>query len=338
MSAPPSYDAWRAELLRSAGLGWHPHAREAGPASARAQQSPRSQLPVVPAASPRPSEEAAVGFRETFRQAEEALEDVRERFQRLQQQAAAPSPPVPSPPAQRRMPARSPRMRAATARAAPGGEQAAREAAAREILDEDLLAAAAEQLEDVRRQLMPSRMRLQEMHHLLRPSAAALLAAPEQPEPELEDEADIQNEHFVRASSRLVRRTFSKKNGLKQRQLRHLRSVRPSSLTPQERADPCVICQCALCDEDDGESKAMEGELIVVLRCSHCFHEECVKQWLTRSSICPVCRAPAARKRKPRKPKEEEEGGGGAPRSPRYRSSRPADDADAPAGSAPDNV
>jgi hypothetical protein len=130
----------------------------------------------------------------------------------------------------------------------------------------------------------------------LRPGAAAALLAGGAESPTGDD--DEHNEHFIRASSRLVRRTFSRKNGLKKRQLRSLRSVGSSALAPQDRCEACVICQCPLTCENAEEQ-------LIVLGCNHKFHDECVKQWLARSSICPVCRAPAytPRKRKSRRQK-----------------------------------
>ena len=288
--APPSYSAWRAELLRGAGLQWHPQAW--------VQQE---GLPAVPAASPRPSPHPphTSSVRTSFAAAEEALAEVRERVRSLQQQqllhrqctpaatpvtASQPNRLNPVPPQRPTVASSSPRQHHIVA--------------AREILDDELLAAAEAQLEDVRRAILPS------ARSLRHGAAAALLAnngdAGRATSPTADD--DEHNEHFVRASSRLVRRTFSRKNGLKKRQLRSLRPVGHSALTSLERGEACVICQCPLiCGTDSNETAE---EQLIVLRCSHKFHESCVKQWLTRSSICPVCRAPAApHKRKSRRRK-----------------------------------
>eukprot|EP01046_Picozoa_sp_COSAG06_P037471 COSAG06_NODE_4232_length_4446_cov_9.610076_6_plen_348_part_00 len=274
---PPSYSAWRAELLRGAGLEWHPHATVTTPREPDAPRVPSSQqqLPAVAAASPRPAA--------AFAQAEAALAEVRQRVRALQSQQQAAMSPVP-PPARAAVP---PAARASAVPPVGSSPRLQRLAVTREI-DDDLLAAAAAQLEDVRRQILPNAA------HLRAGAAAELLRSDED-----DDDEDEQNRHFVRASSRLVRRTFSRKNGLKKQQLRHLRSVRGSTLTSKDRAEACVICQCPLvCEVDRGDD-----ELIVVLKCGHHFHEDCIKQWLTRSSICPVCRAPAARKRKSRRKK-----------------------------------
>jgi hypothetical protein len=39
----------------------------------------------------------------------------------------------------------------------------------------------------------------------------------------------------------------------------------------------------------------MEGDIglpVVKLDCSHAFHKECLKIWLSRQSNCPLCRNP----------------------------------------------
>ena len=44
----------------------------------------------------------------------------------------------------------------------------------------------------------------------------------------------------------------------------------------------CSVCLCDM----------QKGECTVVLGCSHCFHPECIKEWLTRGrDTCPVCTA-----------------------------------------------
>eukprot|EP00580_Thalassiosira_gravida_P018976 CAMPEP_0201666452 /NCGR_PEP_ID=MMETSP0494-20130426/8062_1 /ASSEMBLY_ACC=CAM_ASM_000839 /TAXON_ID=420259 /ORGANISM="Thalassiosira gravida, Strain GMp14c1" /LENGTH=870 /DNA_ID=CAMNT_0048145693 /DNA_START=62 /DNA_END=2674 /DNA_ORIENTATION=+ len=46
----------------------------------------------------------------------------------------------------------------------------------------------------------------------------------------------------------------------------------------------CIICQSPLLDVDDVEVKVYR------LPCYHCFHEQCLQQWLHNHSSCPVCR------------------------------------------------
>lgn len=47
----------------------------------------------------------------------------------------------------------------------------------------------------------------------------------------------------------------------------------------------CILC--VICTENINE-----GEDIVILKCPgrHCFHSECIKQWLLRKVNCPTCR------------------------------------------------
>jgi hypothetical protein len=42
----------------------------------------------------------------------------------------------------------------------------------------------------------------------------------------------------------------------------------------------CLVCQC---DYDHGDEMRR-------LPCSHCFHKECVDQWLFSKDVCPYCR------------------------------------------------
>jgi len=42
----------------------------------------------------------------------------------------------------------------------------------------------------------------------------------------------------------------------------------------------CLVCQCPY----------EEGDLLRRLPCKHCFHAECVDQWLMNKDVCPYCR------------------------------------------------
>ena len=56
-------------------------------------------------------------------------------------------------------------------------------------------------------------------------------------------------------------------------------SYRTSDLTVRE----CAICTCAF----------QEGERLIRLPCSdeHCFHRDCIADWLMKQGTCPLCRA-----------------------------------------------
>ena len=44
--------------------------------------------------------------------------------------------------------------------------------------------------------------------------------------------------------------------------------------------DKCIICQYEF----------EKGEKIVVLPCRHCFHSECIEEWLKNQKTCPFCK------------------------------------------------
>lgn len=42
---------------------------------------------------------------------------------------------------------------------------------------------------------------------------------------------------------------------------------------------------CAICTE-----AYQVGDNLQTLLCFHCFHQACIRRWLHRSNICPICR------------------------------------------------
>ena len=43
--------------------------------------------------------------------------------------------------------------------------------------------------------------------------------------------------------------------------------------------------ECCICLD-----KFEDGEKISTLKCNHCFHEECIDNWLQKNLTCPLCR------------------------------------------------
>ena len=53
--------------------------------------------------------------------------------------------------------------------------------------------------------------------------------------------------------------------------------------------ETCVVCVDALSEDSCGE----KGKDAVWLPCGHCFHEDCIAEWLARRPLCPTCRRDA---------------------------------------------
>ena len=52
----------------------------------------------------------------------------------------------------------------------------------------------------------------------------------------------------------------------------------------EDEEESCAIC---LMEFEGGGEEAKE------LGCGHCYHAECLDQWLQRSSVCPLCKRQA---------------------------------------------
>jgi hypothetical protein len=44
--------------------------------------------------------------------------------------------------------------------------------------------------------------------------------------------------------------------------------------------DQCTVCFCGM----------EKGEIIIILPCSHTFHDGCLKEWLAKEKVCPLCK------------------------------------------------
>ena len=51
-----------------------------------------------------------------------------------------------------------------------------------------------------------------------------------------------------------------------------------------EQKDPNNYKECVICLQD-----MIYGEDLIMINCSHIYHKECIKKWLDRNSICPLC-------------------------------------------------
>ncbi|KAK1392454.1 E3 ubiquitin-protein like [Heracleum sosnowskyi] len=56
-----------------------------------------------------------------------------------------------------------------------------------------------------------------------------------------------------------------------------------SATTDLQEPEPCCICQ----------DEYSTGDEVGELECGHGFHAECIKQWLTRKNLCPICKTTA---------------------------------------------
>jgi len=66
-------------------------------------------------------------------------------------------------------------------------------------------------------------------------------------------------------------------------------------VTMDEEGATCAICQELLFGKDLEEEKSTTTEdktkeILYKLSCSHCFHSQCLRDWLHDNSSCPVCR------------------------------------------------
>jgi len=52
----------------------------------------------------------------------------------------------------------------------------------------------------------------------------------------------------------------------------------------EEEEDSCSVCRCEF------ESGEMIFEMILMMKCKHGFHEECLRPWLKEYKTCPLCK------------------------------------------------
>lgn len=59
------------------------------------------------------------------------------------------------------------------------------------------------------------------------------------------------------------------------------------NVSDAQQEEICVVCR-------DGLAASDECGPIVQLPCRHCFHQNCIEQWLLSNPCCPLCRAEIA--------------------------------------------
>ena len=51
------------------------------------------------------------------------------------------------------------------------------------------------------------------------------------------------------------------------------------------QTDYSKYSRCSICMED-----FTEGEEVVLCPCKHCYHDQCIKEWLRLKNSCPLCK------------------------------------------------
>ncbi|KAJ9550866.1 hypothetical protein OSB04_014911 [Centaurea solstitialis] len=82
----------------------------------------------------------------------------------------------------------------------------------------------------------------------------------------------IMNESFQQASE------FVECSGLTKKQI--YKNLRVTKYRHEKESEICVVCQVEF----------EKNERIGVLQCRHRFHPECIKEWLLRKNVCPLCK------------------------------------------------
>lgn len=66
------------------------------------------------------------------------------------------------------------------------------------------------------------------------------------------------------------------------------RHTTPTNMSSNDKEETCAICldQIEMRSEPGNSPENGRCELI----CHHAFHRNCIRQWLSRQSVCPVCK------------------------------------------------
>ena len=92
-----------------------------------------------------------------------------------------------------------------------------------------------------------------------------------------------ENESAATSNRSLVRRV-STRSILKDCQIERYNfdSSKESGLI---QTDYSKYSRCSICMED-----FTEGEEVVLCPCKHCYHDQCIKEWLRLKNSCPLCK------------------------------------------------
>lgn len=77
------------------------------------------------------------------------------------------------------------------------------------------------------------------------------------------------------------------REGLKEADIQKL----PTRLVPyntRSQASSVETGQCSICLEDFGKGESIKD---IPGPCKHCFHAECLDEWLRKKASCPLCRS-----------------------------------------------
>lgn len=102
----------------------------------------------------------------------------------------------------------------------------------------------------------------------------------------------VQNTGRRDSSSRVLSQRSIRLPGVKKFLEQRARVFNPSKNGSDKLVEQCVICL--------EEFKEGDGKKIAELNCNrnHIFHLECLKVWIEKNDICPMCREPIIKEEK----------------------------------------
>nr|XP_027076892.1 probable E3 ubiquitin-protein ligase ZFP1 [Coffea arabica] len=73
---------------------------------------------------------------------------------------------------------------------------------------------------------------------------------------------------------------ISKNSGLLEATISEHLKIRSYQTLADQQPEICVVCQC----------ECENGETIGTLECKHEYHADCIKRWLMKKNVCPLCK------------------------------------------------